>query len=79
LPLSEKETSDYVRHRLSVAGARDASIFTESALQMLYDLSGGIPRRINQLADMALVAGMGKDKKSIDEAMIKEAASSIGV
>jgi len=77
--LNAQESSDYVRHRLNVAGARNTSIFTEKALKVLYEFSGGIPRRINQLADMALMAGMGKEVKYIDEALIQEASSSIGV
>ena len=46
----------YVNHRLSAAGA-SRTIFEESALDALHELSSGIPRRINRLADLALLVG----------------------
>ena len=46
----------YVEHRMSAAGARKR-IFVESALQALFECSGGVPRRINRLADLALLVG----------------------
>ena len=48
MPLSEKDTADYVRHRLSVAGVK-IPVFSASVLRKVHKLSGGIPRRINLL------------------------------
>ncbi|MBI4322792.1 MAG: AAA family ATPase [Candidatus Omnitrophica bacterium] len=79
LPLSAGETTAYARHRLSVAGAKDPNLFTSKALALLYEHSGGVPRRINQLADLALLAGMSKQVKQIDETIMQEVPASIGV
>lgn len=79
VPLSAQETADYTRHRLTVAGSQRPELFTDRALQRLYDDSGGIPRRINQLADLALLTGMGKQAKQIDEAIIQDVVASLGI
>jgi len=54
-PLSADEIIRYVRHRLAVAGAGDREVFTEDALSIVAERSGGIPRIANILCDNALV------------------------
>ncbi|HYA87167.1 MAG TPA: tRNA (adenosine(37)-N6)-threonylcarbamoyltransferase complex ATPase subunit type 1 TsaE [Nitrospirota bacterium] len=63
-PLDEDETKAYVQYRLKVAG-REAPLFDERALALLYEESGGIPRRINIIAANALVEGFGKGAMTI--------------
>ena len=53
LPLTSNEVKQYVTHRLGVAGG-DGSIFSQSTLQAVYQITGGIPRVINLLCDRAL-------------------------
>jgi len=67
--MSPKDTAGYVRHRLAVAGSHD-EIFSEAALARVYDLSGGIPRLINQLCDRALVYAFSEDMHHVDAALI---------
>lgn len=55
-PLTFEETGRYVVHRLEVAGATQ-SIFDRSALDTLFELSGGVPRKINRMCDLALLVG----------------------
>lgn len=55
-PLSRQETAAYVKHRLAVAGRKQPA-FDEGALTSLFQLSGGVPRRINRLCDLALLVG----------------------
>ena len=55
-PLSRQETAAYVKHRLAAAGRKEP-VFDESAFGSLFELSGGVPRRINRLCDMALLVG----------------------
>ena len=43
-------------HTLAQAG-RQSPVFAESAVARLHELSHGIPRRVAQLADLALLAG----------------------
>lgn len=77
-PLNQQETSGYIAHRLEVAGGR-GSIFTEQALKPVYENSGGIPRRINQICDMSLVVGFDKKIDKADKAIVQEAVDSLGV
>ncbi|MFA5794417.1 MAG: AAA family ATPase [Candidatus Brocadiia bacterium] len=56
--LTEEETRNYVRYRCKVAGA-EKELFSDEAHRMIYRGSEGIPRVINNICDMALVAGMG--------------------
>jgi general secretion pathway protein A len=53
-PLDKKETNEYIRHRLAVAGV-ERRLFTPGALGRIYQLTGGIPRLINILCDRALL------------------------
>lgn len=57
--LDEKETEQYIKHRLSVAG-RDDPIFTTEALRLIYRGAEGIPRRINNICDYCLLIGYSK-------------------
>ena len=63
-PLSYEKTLGYVTHRLQVAGV-DESPFEPSTFDTLYELSGGIPRRINRLCDLALLVGFADSSTSI--------------
>lgn len=55
-PWEVTETFQYLEHRLRQAG-RQQTIFTPEAIHRLHELAGGIPRQINRLADLALLAG----------------------
>lgn len=55
-PLPPEETAGYVNHRLQAAGA-ERPLFDEAALGTVFELSGGVPRRINRLCDLALLVG----------------------
>jgi hypothetical protein len=52
--LSSEETRGYIRHRLRVAGG-EHELFTDDACDAVFAHSGGIPRLINLLCDLALV------------------------
>ncbi len=59
------DTLQYVTQTLEQAGS-ESSIFTDEALHHLHELTGGIPRRIDQLANLALLAGAGQELAQID-------------
>ncbi len=77
--LNKEETADYVKVRLSRAGAKDTGIFTPRALHAIYEYSGGIPRIINLLADHSMLTGFIKEARSIDDKIIKECASELDI
>lgn len=71
-----ENTAAYIQHRIDVAGARK-SLFDESSLHVIFQKSGGIPRRINQICDMALFVGSAQKAKVITSAIIADAAKSL--
>jgi general secretion pathway protein A len=64
-PLAQEEVGAYIEHRLQVAG-RSAPIFTEEAVALVDRHAAGVPRRINNLCDIALVIGFSRHLQQID-------------
>lgn len=69
--LDEIETKEYIEHRLNIAGS-SKEIFDQPTAKVIYNFSGGIPRRINQICDMALLTGSGRQKETVNEGIIME-------
>jgi MSHA biogenesis protein MshM len=72
-PLTEAESSAYVVGRLAAAGS-PSPLFSQQALTALHHAADGIPRRLNRLADMALLIGYAKDLLVVDDAIVNIAA-----
>jgi general secretion pathway protein A len=65
-----EETIGYVAHRLQTAGAvRD--IFSRDAVEALHYLSQGIARKINRLADLALLVGFADGLSILAERQVE--------
>lgn len=76
MPLDEKDTADYVKHRLLVAGAKEP-VFPPPVLRKIHQLTGGIPRKINILCDRAMLGAYTRNLKSVDIAMLDKAANEV--
>ena len=63
--LSEPDATEYIRHRLRVAGAGEREIFEPDTFPLLYRYTGGIPRLINTLCDTALLAAFAQDRATV--------------
>jgi general secretion pathway protein A len=74
-PLDFEETRKYVLHRLMVAGLEE-NIFDEKALELLFERSGGIPRWINNIANMSMLAAFSKGVKLISPELVAEGVDS---
>ncbi|MBH0201189.1 MAG: AAA family ATPase [Nitrospira sp.] len=72
-PLSESDTAKYIRHRLRVAGGSPA-LFTNRACALVYRLSQGNPRLINQVSDIALTYGYAEQVRIITSKLVALAA-----
>jgi type II secretory pathway predicted ATPase ExeA len=68
-PLSLDETAEYLDHRLQVAGGA-SGLFTAGAVEGIHRYSGGIPRKINHAAALALLEGFGRESRSIDAGIL---------
>ena len=75
-PLSEDEISEFIRHRLRIAGT-DEKIFSRRAVREIYAFSKGYPRLTNIICDHAMLAGYVAHKKTIDTAEIRECAKDL--
>ena len=69
------ETREYIVHRLKKAGAEQENLFTDEAVERIFQVSGGIPRTINILCDAALVYGYADELKTIDADVIEHVLS----
>jgi len=63
--LSEPDATEYIRHRLRVAGAGEREIFEPDTFALLYRYTGGIPRLTNTLCDTALLAAFAQDRTTV--------------
>ncbi len=72
------DTAAFVKQALAKAG-RTTPIFSEVALVRLHELTGGVPRRIKQLADLALLAGAGGNMAQIEPSTIDSVYQELGV
>ncbi len=72
------ETAAFVKSALVLAG-RSTPVFSEAALARLHERSGGIPRRVKQLADLALLAGAGQNLVQIEPDTIDAVFHELGI
>lgn len=75
-PLGLEDTYRYIAARLRKAGAK-TNCFTKAAIEEIYLYSGGAPRMINVLCDMAMVVGFAKEVTRIEKQTIREAARKV--
>jgi type II secretory pathway predicted ATPase ExeA/outer membrane protein OmpA-like peptidoglycan-associated protein len=78
MPLTEKETSDFILHRLRIAGAT-RNIFTNEAIREIHKFSQGVPRLINIICDHSLLTGYSQSLTIIDINVIKECAEELQI
>jgi len=70
-PLARDQTHHYLRHRLNVAGAENAEIFSEQAIDLIHDRSCGLPRLINQIADNAMLVAYSAGHREIGRDLVE--------
>ena len=75
--LSERETTRYLQHRMGVAGLATANPFTRRAMQRIHQRSRGVPRRINLLADRALLGAYADGAARVDHRIVERAAAEV--
>lgn len=75
-PFSEAETSEYVDHRLRMAGgARE--VFGSQAKAALYRLTHGIPRRVNRICDLAMLIGYAEQQTSVSAEQLESVSQEL--
>ncbi len=71
-PLDARETRAYIEHRLNTVGWQGDPSFTDEAFSLVYDYSGGVPRRVNTLCSRLLLFGFLEEKHVIDASVVTE-------
>ena len=71
-PMAREELPQYIAHRLTLCGWNGRPTFTQAAFDSMYDYSGGVPRRLNNLASRVLLFGALEERNDIDEAVVNE-------
>lgn len=64
------EIEPYIRHRLECVGWTGNPDFDQRVFKELYEATGGIPRRVNQVVTRLLLLGAVEQRTRIDNAML---------
>ena len=75
--LTEPETTQYIEHRLAVAGHTGPPPFDAAALQRIHRLARGVPRRINLLCGRALLGAWATGQHRVDRKVVDKAAAEV--
>ncbi len=76
--LDPRETGLYLAHRLAVAG-RAAPLFDDGAVAAVHRLSGGVPRRVNQVAASALLEAFAREVDGVSADVVEAAAADLAL
>jgi type II secretory pathway predicted ATPase ExeA len=76
-PLDLQETIGYIKHQVRIAGYTAGTLFTDDAIQRIFEYTKGIPRRINQVCTTALMAGLIDQKSVLDETTLRKAIAEL--
>jgi len=77
-PLDRRETAAYIDRRVRIAGNPDGLEFETKGLDAIADMSGGIPRLINVLADRCLITAYVAETRTITPSIVREAYEDLG-
>lgn len=70
--LNQDETTQYIKIRLA-AGGLSRDFFSMDALQFIFQVTEGLPRRINNVCSLSLLRAKAAKRSAVDLAFIKEA------
>ena len=77
-PLDGSETEAYLLGRINAAGGT-RSLFSPEAITLLHQASAGIPRRLNRLADFALLVAYAANNDLADTQTVEHAIQESGL
>ena len=76
--LDADEVQDYIEHRLGQVGWDNRPLIEEGLLPALYEATGGIPRRVNQVMNRLLLLGAIEERDLIGNAMLDAVMEEMG-
>jgi type II secretory pathway predicted ATPase ExeA len=70
IPAMDADTvSQYIRHRLQAVGGTGEE-FSDVACRVVHEQTGGVPRLVNQICDIAMVYAWSKDQRVVTEEVL---------
>ncbi len=72
-PLSREQVAAYLRHRVRAVSGLVGSVFASDAIALIAEHSGGVPRLVNNLADLALFAAFKAGHRKVAVEHVEEA------
>jgi putative secretion ATPase (PEP-CTERM system associated) len=76
-PLGPDETAAYIEHRLRRVGWTQRPAFGSAAFDHIYAWTGGVPRRINRLANRLLLAAYLENLEEISSDLVVQTAQEL--
>jgi general secretion pathway protein A len=76
-PMDADETIQYIDHRLKMAGAGFDACFEPQCRQLIFKMTGGVPRSINQLCDSALLICAAEKLPKVNRKALKKAGTAL--
>lgn len=70
-PMEREELEPYLTHRLQHVGWEGNPAFDQRVYLEMYQASGGIPRKVNQIANRVLLLGAVEQRSRIDALMLQ--------
>ena len=78
-PLDRSETQAYIEHRLRHVGWQNDPEFQDQTYERIFEVSEGIPRRINTLADRLLLASFLTERHVITASDVDDVSAEIAI
>jgi putative secretion ATPase (PEP-CTERM system associated) len=77
--LTRAEVEEYILHRLSVAGNREALTFGDEAFNAVHEVTSGVPRQINTLCNFLLLTAFTEGRRDASAEMVRDIAAGLNL
>lgn len=81
-PLDRTELQAYIEHRLVLVGWRSDPAISDEAFDAIFETTGGVPRKVNNLCDRLLLFGSLEELHELDgshvKTVVEEMAQEVG-
>jgi general secretion pathway protein A len=76
-PFTRRESAEYIRYRLQVARIAEGFEITAPACLVAHHYARGVPRRLNQICDRALLAAFSSCRPRVNAGLMQRAAREV--